>query len=341
MRVFHQIGTPIGVVSNNESNSKVTLGATAKASGSVFVAKAEAGINASGEMGTKEATTKTSAVDHLQLLIVEMSGSDFVLFIDDFHYMGAEVQEEVAREIKEAIDKGVKIVCASVPHHSEDVLRANSDLRGRIASLNFDYWPVESLKQIARQGFNVLNVDLPGKVLDKMVEEVAGSPQLMQSLCLNTALELGVRGTAASATAVPDSQEFYSNVCARTVVGADYSGTVEKLEEGPKTRGTDRIQYRLKDGKVGDVYTIVLQSIAIDPPKLHIRYAELTDRVKAICEDEVPSGSSLIGACGHISQLANDGAARPIIEWDTAEDVFDIRDPYLLFFIRWCKPRHC
>lgn len=339
LRVFHQIGTPVGVSEISENNTLATLGGTTKVSGTLFFAKAEASISAAGSAGTKDATTVSLAVDHLQLLIKELSGTGFVLFIDDFHYMGHEVQEAVARQIKEAIDKGVKIVCASVPHHSEDVLRANADLRGRIVSIDFDYWPAEALRQIPVRGFAYLNILASEPMLDKLVSEVAGSPQLMQSLCLSACLEMALRERSAVQKEVPELGDFYSNVCLRTAVVTDYSSTLEKLQEGPKTRGTDRAQFRLKDGTVGDVYTILLRAIALDPPNLHFRYSEIIERVKLVCERDTPVGSSLTGACVHIAQLANDGLARPIIDWDSTEDVFDVRDPYLMFYLRWNKPR--
>ena len=339
LRVFHLIGTPITASVTKDESVTVGIGGSAKVSGSVLVAKAEGAINTSAGTISKDGSSNTIAIDYLQLLIKEMGGTDFVLFIDDFHYIERGTQDEVARQIKEAIDKDVRIACASVPHHSEDVLRANSDLRGRIVNIDFDYWPVEALKQIPEKGFAALNVDITAKLISSFVAEVAGSPQLMQSLCLNACLEDNIRNTLTQPRGLPETAEYYSNACVRTAVSADYSSTLEKLEDGPKTRGTERIQYRLNDRSVGDVYTILLQAIALDPPNLHFRYAELQDRIKRVCEKETPVGSSVTGACLHIAQLANDGQARAIVDWDATEDILDIRDPYLLFYIRWNKPR--
>jgi len=339
LRVFHMIGTPIEESEVAEQGTTVTISGAAKAAGSAIFAKAEASLGASGAMLSKQGSSKKASIDRLQLLIKELAGTDFVIFIDDFHYIPYETQIEVSRQIKEAIDKGVKIACASVPYHSEDVLRANSDLRGRIVNIDFEYWPENSLRQIPQKGFRALNGWVPDSTLDSLVAEVAGSPQLMQSLCLSASLESGVRETTSAPWTLQSDSDFYGEVCLRTAVGANYSSTLEKLEEGPKTRGTDRNQYRLTDGSVGDVYSILLKAIALDPPTLHFRYSNLTDRIKKICETVNPSGSSVTGACLQIAQLANDGQARAIIDWDAAEDVLDIRDPYLLFYIRWNKPR--
>src|SRR3569832_2390924 len=79
------------------------------------------------------------------MLIKELGGTDFVVFIDDFHYVPREVQGEVARQIKEAIRNNVKVICASVPYHANDVNKGNTNLRGRVFSIDFDYWKPDVL----------------------------------------------------------------------------------------------------------------------------------------------------------------------------------------------------
>ncbi|MCP6473840.1 hypothetical protein NL509_28760, partial [Klebsiella pneumoniae] len=78
---------------------------------------------------------ETYAIDPLQLLKSEIGNTDFVVFIDDFHYINRDVQAEIAKQIKDAIANGCKFICASVPYHSDDVIRGNADLRGRIFNI--------------------------------------------------------------------------------------------------------------------------------------------------------------------------------------------------------------
>ena len=118
---------------------------------------------------------------------------------------------------------------------------------------------------------------------------------------------------------------------------ADYGSTFEKMKEGPKTRGTERKQYRLKNGYQADVYPIVLRAAAQDPPSLNHRYNQLGERISQICQGEAPSGSSVTGACEHIASIANSSTNAEVIEWDSENDVLDIRDPYLLFYLRWSE----
>jgi hypothetical protein len=331
-RVFGIIGTPTRGSTTGGSGFTGTIGAKA-ATGVPLVVSGEA--SASGAWAKTEATSTDYAPDYLQLLIKELGGTDFVVFIDDFHYIPTAVQQQVANEIKEAIRGGVRFICAAVPYHSDDVLRANSDLRGRIFKLDFDYWSVPNLKKIAALGFEALNATASDALSEAFAREAAGSPQLMQSLCLSACFELGLEDRSTEPITIQADLDLISRSCRRTMMTTDYSSTVEKLKEGPKTRGTIRNSHRMLDGTVKDVYPIILGAIAANPPELTIRYQNLQVRIASVCEGDPPSGSSVTGACVHISDIANDAENRQVIEWDAANDVLDIRDPYLLFFLRW------
>ncbi|WP_257777487.1 hypothetical protein [Burkholderia glumae] len=335
LKVFHQIGTTIPTTKAAESNSSSAGGGGAKGQFKLFGSGIELSGNVTETTGSKTAETVTAVgFDHLQLLIKELAGSGLVVFIDDFHYIPRDVQKQVAEQIKDAIDKGVEIVCASVPYHSEDILRANPDLQGRFVAIDFDYWDMATLTQIAQRGFTELGLNVAPELMTSFAAEAAGSPQLMQSICLNACFQLDTRDTRTVPLDVPLEKQFIKNVCSRTS-STDFSSTIEKLREGPKTRGTVRLNYRLADGDTADVYTIVLRALAADPPQLRFTYSQLLARIEAVCEDKTPSGSSTSGACLHISQLANDGQSKILIEWDSDDEILDIREPYLLFYMRW------
>src|SRR3954453_23164466 len=125
---------------------------------------AEAGGKASLAY-VRETTTKTgrSGIDQV---VQEIADSSFTLFIDDFHYMEPDVQQEVARQIKEAAEKGVKICTASVPHRSDDVVRSNPELRGRVKAIDFEYWTPAEIAKIGHAGFPALGVDFPAETIE-------------------------------------------------------------------------------------------------------------------------------------------------------------------------------
>lgn len=331
-RVFDLIGTPSKVTEASGNSATGSVGVKAEAS-VPLLAKAE--VSAAATRGTTTTTTEEHVPDYLNLLIKELGKTEFVVFIDDFHYIARDVQTQISQQIKEAVRGGVTFICASVPYHSDDVLRGNSDLRGRIFSIDFDYWGPEELRKIAQRGFDALRVEISDAVLSAVADEATGSPQLMQSLCLNLCFECGINQAMHLSTPFNVDLPIVQRVCTRTAASADYSSTVAKMMDGPKTRGVNRAAHKLDDGSIRDVYPILLFAIASNPPERTIRYANLQGRIAKVCPEGGPSGSSVTGACAHMSEIANDAENRVIVEWDIENEVLDVRDPYLLFFLRW------
>ncbi|WP_312303383.1 hypothetical protein [Diaphorobacter nitroreducens] len=335
-RVFDIVGTPIAKKSTTASGFEGTIGG--KIGGEAgFLVSATGELSAAGKWSKATSEQTDVSVDYLQLLIRELGGTGLVVFIDDFHYIPRAVQVEVSNQIKEAIRNGVIFVVASVPYHSDDAIRANSDLRGRTIKLDFDYWKPDELCKIASKGFGALMTSASAAYVQALASESAGSPQLMQSLCLTTCFENDVREVQSQLKHLASDRDAIGKVCSRTAATSDYSSTVAKMKDGPKTRGQDRKSYLTRDGAVTDVYPLILRAISLDPPELTQRYPNLQKRIQSLCAKDQPSGSSVTGACSHIASIANESENRNVIEWDGENDVFDIRDPYLLFYLRWSE----
>lgn len=336
LKVFDIIGTPIPHSTSSTSGSAGKVGGSGQVEGGIIVAKGKAGVSVESSHSDSETSSSSFAIDCLQLLIREVANTEFVIFIDDFHYISQETQREVAKQIKEAIRQGVRFICASVPYHADDVIRSNPDLRGRVFSIDFQYWGKEILEKIAYKGFPELGISYRNTAIDVLASEAAGSPQLMQYLCLNSCYELGVREHDGGGTVeLANDRSLLQRICRRTVLSTDYGSIVEKMKEGPKTRGSDRLIHNTAYGWSGDVYRLLVKALSLDPPTLTFRYAPLNDRITSMCQGSAPSGSSITGACEHSARIVNDAALDRIVEWDGSSDVFDIRDPYFLFFLRW------
>lgn len=334
-RVFDIIGTEIPASIARISGTSGTVGGKGAVEGSALVVKGRGEVSASKTNSESETVSASFSSDCLQLLIKELGGTDLVVFIDDFHYVPANVQVELAQQIKEAIRNGVRFVCASVPYHADDVIRSNPDLRGRVFSIDFEYWGKETLKKIAYKGFAELGVGYSLPAVDNLASEAAGSPQLMQYLCLNACYELGVREKSDSQVELLSEPQFHENICRRTVQSTDYGSVIELMKEGPKTRGSDRNVYMTRFGWNGDVYRLLVKALSVDPPQLTFRYNALNQRILNICPTGGPSGSSITNACAHSAKIVNDANGSRIVEWDGEHDVFDITDPYFLFYLRW------
>jgi hypothetical protein len=334
-RVFDKVGTPISTVQSTTQTQELS------AAGNLEVAVpllAKAGGNLGGKNTTSASATSSTSPDFLNLVIREFANTGFIIFIDDFHYIPKEIQDEIATLIKEAVRHGVLFVCASVPYHADDVILANSDLRGRMVKLDFDYWNPSTLKRIAQKGFDALNVSVPESTIEAFAMEAAGSPQLMQALCLNLCYEFDIKETYSKKTPISCDIKCIHKICGMTSLMNDYTSVIDSMKDGPKTRGERRKSYPLSNGYSLDVYPLVLKALSENPPELTIRYPNLLGRIQRLCRNgEGPSGSSVTGACAHMAEIANATSGSTILEWDGESDVFDIRDPYLLFALRWSE----
>jgi hypothetical protein len=331
-RVFDIIGTPIPTSATSGSGAQQTIGGRVEG-GIPLVGKGE--VSTGANWSQTSAQVSDVSPDYLNLIIKELANSGLVVFIDDFHYIPLTVQNEIANLIKEAVRNGVRFICASVPYHSDDVIIANADLRGRMVKMDFDYWKPEELAKIAAKGFEALNVSVADAVVSAFAAEAAGSPQLMQALCLHLCFEKDVFERNEIRIGIPADLMLIGKVCKMTSLMNDYSSVIASMKEGPKTRGEKRKNYALNNTTVKDVYPLVLLAVAQDPPELTIRYQNLIGRIQSLCTADTPSGSSVTGACAQMSEIANGAANAFIIEWDSESDVLDLRDPYLLFALRW------
>ena len=232
------------------------IGTTAEAS-IPFLAKGtlEGSAKAELEVGTER--TRSFARRGLNPVVEEIANSDFVLLLDDFHYMPRSVQEEVAKAIKEAVRLGVKTRTASVQHRGDDVVRANPELRGRVRSGDLSYWDAVELGLIADEGFRALNAALPAVAVERFSTEAAGSPQLMQSICLNACFVLGLREKHIMHRAVAVPEAEIRTVLEQTSASTDFRSLVDVLDAGPKARGIERKTYSFRDNSQGDVYRCV------------------------------------------------------------------------------------
>jgi hypothetical protein len=253
--------------------------------------------------------------------------------------MNRDIQVEVAKSLKEAVRQNLKIITAAVPHRGDDVVRANPELRGRVRAVDLGYWHSSELKQISQKGFDAMKVEAPSQFVDKLVAEAAGSPQLMQSLCLNTCFVLDIRESESHffKKHLQFDEAILRRIFEQTSASTDFRSLVDVLIAGPPTRGTERKTYKFESGDVGDVYRVVLKSVAADPPRLSFKYDELLERTRRVCvEDDAPVGSSVTSTCVHMSALCQEKfPSERAVEWDDLKQVFDVPDPLLLFYLRW------
>ena len=341
-RVLNWMDVPNSRTMGSSTSGKVGGELAVEGSGSIpFVASVQGGAKGSAEVEHTRENETTHERRGLRQVVEEIANSDYVVLLDDFHYMPRDIQTEAAKVIKEAVRLGVKVCVAAVRHRGDDVVRANPELRGRVRAIDLKYWTLDELKQIASIGFDALNIEFSAAAINQFATEAAGSPQLMQLVCLNACFVTGAREKSMLRRSIATPQDVLRNIFEQTSANTDFRSLVDVLDAGPKTRGTERKMYKFKDGAEGDVYRCILCAAASDPPALSFDYETLTRRVTGVCDGDIPVGSSVVGTCLHMSRLALEKFPNErAIDWDEQKQIFDIPDPYLLFYLRWSGRLH-
>ena len=337
-RVLDWYGEPHSTVATRADTRTETKGNERGATIGIAGAGAQNRSTSSAANATVETTQATAHRRGLPQVVQELANTRFTILIDDFHYIPNELQADVAQQLKDASSRGVRICVASVPHRADNVVRALPELRGRVLAIDLDYWSKRELLEIPRLGCERLGIHVDQPSLQIFATEAAGSPQLMQSICLWMCNQIRVTETVAPARAVTLDEATRKEILSLTSLTADYRSLVRALMAGPKARPGERKKYMHRDGKHGDIYLTLLRAVAMDPPRLTFEYGELGKRLEELCKpNETPDGASVVRTCVALGQIAQSFAAPtgPSLEWDDRDQVLVLPDPYLLFYLRW------
>jgi hypothetical protein len=247
--------------------------------------------------------------------------------IDDFHYIPREIQPAIARQMKNAASEGLRIICLSVPHRGDDPIRSNTDLSGRFFTVNFDFWSERDLIQIAATGFPLVGFPSLTRFNALLANDALKSPQIMQTLCLESCR---MHGLDKPLELVTPTQALLPEIRSRTLRSYNYATALQFLKQGPPTRGSERLDYRLRGGKQSDVYQCLMAALRLDPPFLHLSLDEIRARVKGLLDDT--KEPNIRSALQQYSGLFKD---QPLpLDWDDEKRRLTVIDPHFYFFLR-------
>lgn len=223
-------------------------------------------------------------------------------------------------------------------HRSDDAIRANPDLRGRVASIDIPYWGDQELGVIANKGFPLLNVVPDGDLVDRFVSESVSSPQLMQAICLQFCRDMGFEETLQPPVKVSLDQEQVGVLMRNTTSLANCKTAFDIIVTGPKPRGQERSIYKLANGQTGDVYYVILKALAAREPTLTLPYALLKERIEELVPVDPPRGVGIIQALQQMGKAVVERLGEDrVLEWDEDKEFLNVPDPYFLYYLRWSQ----
>ncbi len=261
---------------------------------------------------------------------------DFILeceipvVIDDFHYIEGDIQRRLCQQMKNCAARGVRFIVLNTPHRGDDPVRNNPDLSGRFFSIDVNFWDESSLIDIGNKGFTELGIDLARAVLERLARESLGSPQLMQTLCLELGREYLDLDRPYENQTISEDVFSWQSVRSRAVRSYDHTTLYEMLSNGPPRRGQARIIYDLVNSRTGDVYDVIAHALAVDPPFASIDLEQLRERASKVLSDtKTPNYSA---ALEQLNGLFN--RSHQPIQFDAERRRISMVDPHFYFFLR-------
>lgn len=261
-----------------------------------------------------------------------------MLVLDDFHYAATEVQMHIAQQLKDAIRREFKAIVVSLPHRSDDAIRKNPDLTGRLSLINIGPWNIQELKEISITGFAKLNIKIQDSMAESIEVESLTSPQLMQYICLSicTLLDTDTK----EIREIPEiPEEILSKAYKFTTLSFEYAIDVEKvLRVGPNTRENSRGLFRTTLGKALDIYGLIIEAISSNSPIMGLTLDDIKFRIDELIVDseQKPNKQGIRECLNKLQNILNEKEnIYKVLEWK--DNKLYILDPLFLFYLRWSK----
>lgn len=313
---------------------ETTFGGKAAAEANFLVAKG------SGEANAGIGTTRGSSTTSSQMLsprVVATRGLNkhkIPLIVDHFHYIPREMQDDIIRVLKPLIFDGLPVVIIAIPHRRYDAVKVEREMTGRISSVEIQPWNTSELEFIPRTGFRLLNYGLPVWLGPQLASESIGSPHLMQDFCRGLCNLLGLQ-KAKDLEQLQISTEQLNSVF-QTVADTIGRPMFEKLARGPRQR-SDRLPRELRDGRVVDIYGLVLHGLAhIRPGLVSIEYEELRAAIREVSSGQIPQLQEIARVLKHMSTIAaTDQSSTPVLDFEEEDKKLHVTDPFFAFYLRW------
>lgn len=285
---------------------------------------------------TKSTTTSKSRKGSPKSIALRLlEETNHPLIIDDFHYIERSKQATIVRAVKSLIFDGLPVIFIAIPHRRLDAVKVEKEMTGRVENVSIPSWEDHELKTIATLGFPFLNVEVSPLILKKLVDESIGSPHLMQEFCRELCVMNLIEQTDLQERKEIKNDKILPELFKKV---AQSTGKImfDKLRKGPNQR-SDRVDRPTVDGKMTDIYGLVLKALSEIKPGLEkVDYEDLRESIRNVSKDKAPQAHEISRVLEYMSKIAaSDESSTPVLDWDKEDRVLHITDPFLAYYLRW------
>ncbi len=143
----------------------------------------------------------------MQTLARFLGNAKCCLVLEDFHKIKNEEKVKIAQTMKLFMDMAVeypevKIICIGAVDTGREVVEYDPELKDRVAEIHVPLMIDEEILQIINKGFDLLNLNIPEFLKDRIVKLSNGVASVCHAICLQTCFSMGVMETQKENTPV-------------------------------------------------------------------------------------------------------------------------------------------
>jgi AAA ATPase domain len=293
-----------------------------------------AGISAKGKGSIKKETSEEQVRKKIlaeagpDLLIPILQNSNYVLIIEDFHYISDDEKVLLFQQWKRFIDNEITVLVLGTTHRATDIANSNKDLIGRITQIDVGNWSDSDLKQICSLGFNFLHVPASFRLAEIIATEAAGLPIIVQQACLDLFTSQGIQAIEQLKGKEIQFDEHSVKSSLNNVARERYAQMEQyynTLIKGPREKAR---KYR--------TYELVLACFTLNPISFKLSRNQIDERMRKlkIQSSEIPPAASVNSTLGALRSF-QERRGFELLEWNPSEQVLYILEPVFLFYVRW------
>ncbi|MPM45059.1 hypothetical protein SDC9_91744 [bioreactor metagenome] len=123
-----------------------------------------------------------------------------------------------------------------------------------------------------------------------------------------------------------------------TTANFEYSDVMKVLKFGPNPRGNKRKIFKTKSGKEVDIYGLIIEAIATNPPLMGLSLDQIKSRMDSLIVDseKKPDKQQIRDSLNKLQDIIHEKEnIYKVFEWK--DGMIYILDPLFLFYLRWGK----
>lgn len=266
------------------------------------------------------------------LLIPILKDTNYVLVIEDFHYLEDSQKVLLFQQWKRFIDNEISIIVLGTTHRAVDIANSNRDLIGRISQIDVGHWDEMDLKKICDSGFNYLKTNVTDSLVRKICSEAVGLPIIVQQVCLQIF-------TSKSIFSIDDAKRRKIKVLESDVFSSLHDVASEKYAQF-ESYYTTLIRGPREKNRKYKTYELVLACFTVDPITFSLTRSQIDNRISTLKIDnaERPPAASLNSTLGALKKFQTKREFQ-LLEWRPTEDTLYIVEPSFLYYVRWRKKK--